>query len=81
MRRDWLKDARIKAGKSAADVASALGLGSSTSVNHWETGERTPSRRTQFKIAEVLKDASIPRRFDQEIHNGMFAQNEQTTCA
>lgn len=53
--REWLVEARQRAGLSQAELIEMVGLKSIIAVSQYENGTRTPSLRTWEKLEEVLR--------------------------
>jgi DNA-binding transcriptional regulator YiaG len=49
-----LREARIKAGKSAQEIATALGVSQRT-VRRWELGETRPPFDSVVRVARILR--------------------------
>jgi len=64
----FLKDRRIKAGLSQADVAKKLGYTSSQFISNWERGLSKPPVATLRKLAD-LYGVSLNEIFDVVLQN------------
>ncbi len=63
--RQWLKELRIRAGLTAAELAVVLGVRKRL-VYYWESGDRTPHRDMVYGPLAAALGSEVVLRFEAE---------------